>query len=250
MSAKVVGVIQARMASERLPGKVLAPLVEDVPLLAALVRRINGVDVELWLATTDRRDDDVTAMWGEKLGLEVFRGDEADVLSRFVGIARSSKADYVLRLTADNPFVNREVINELLNRVDLLRGGIIRVGDFARRYPLGFVPEIVQSSALLKLDESLESEDFRREHVTLGLGDDTKVQIEVDGWPVRGGWRWTIDEARDFEMSRQAFACFGSNWKEAKYIEMLQMVEVHRLFEINQSVLQRFDTEPPPPGIQ
>jgi spore coat polysaccharide biosynthesis protein SpsF len=71
----VIGIIQARLGSSRLPGKILAPLAGR-PLLAVLASRLASARVdEWWLATTHERDDDVTAAWGEELGLHVRQKD-------------------------------------------------------------------------------------------------------------------------------------------------------------------------------
>ena len=106
------------MGSERLPGKILAPL-SGRPLLALLCDRIRAARVdEWWLATSSLAADDVTEAWGFELGLRVFRGHPSDVLSRFVAIGAETRADWLIRVTADNPFLDAPLIDALMDARD------------------------------------------------------------------------------------------------------------------------------------
>src|SRR6185437_9272961 len=99
---KTVAIIQARMGSSRLPGKVLTDL-GGKPVLAWSVRAARaalGVD-EVWVATSDAKSDDATADWCKANGIAVHRGSESDVVDRYAGAARTSGANVVIRLTAD-----------------------------------------------------------------------------------------------------------------------------------------------------
>ena len=143
--SKVVAVIQGRMASHRLPGKLLAAI-DEVPLLDRLVHRTGAARVdEWWLATTSQPEDDEAAAAAQRLGLAVFRGSPADVLSRFAEVARRTAADLIVRLTADNPFTNANVIDLLLADAALLDAtavlGAYRSGP---PLPLRFCPEIIK----------------------------------------------------------------------------------------------------------
>ena len=113
--SKVVAVIQGRMGSERLSGKLLAAI-DGVALLDRLVGRTRHAHVdEWWLATTRNPEDDPAADAGARLGLHVFRGSQTNVLSRYVQVAVRSDADLMVRLTADNPFTNANVIDRLVD---------------------------------------------------------------------------------------------------------------------------------------
>ena len=142
-----IGIIQARMGSARLPGKIVAPL-GGRPALGTIADRIRpaGVD-EWWLATSEDPADDVTEAWGFELGLRVFRGHPTDVLSRFMAIGEETEADWLVRVTADNPFNDATVIDRLLDardaseaakRADLLRlegGFVVETETGAARTP-------------------------------------------------------------------------------------------------------------------
>ncbi len=100
---KTIGIIQARMNSSRLPGKVLKPLTGDVTLFDFLFSRINNSGIYWWLATTNNQTDDLLVEKAKELGLNIFRGSEEDVLSRYLDIGRREKTDWIVRVTADNP---------------------------------------------------------------------------------------------------------------------------------------------------
>ena len=122
---KKVAIIQARMTSTRLPGKVLMDLCGR-PMLTQQLRRIRHstrVDAIVIATTTNATDDPVVALArGE--GVAFFRGSEDDVLSRFIGAARQEKADIIIRLTADCPLIDAEVIDRVVAEVEKIPGAV------------------------------------------------------------------------------------------------------------------------------
>lgn len=244
-----IGIIQARMGSERLPGKILAPL-GGRPLLDRLVSRIMRARVaQWWLATSEHPSDDVTAAWGFELGLRVFRGAERDVLSRFLAIAAEAEADWLVRVTADNPFLDGILIDHLLDardaksdavgQADLVRhrGGIplSETASFASsaataaatpttaaarggsegqspHLPTGYGVELARRAALEAAAQAIPPNAFHhRVHVTSWLATQGSVlEVPTPGdWPDRGHWRWTVDTEADLAMARSAFRLFG-----------------------------------------
>lgn len=215
-----VGIIQARMSSTRLPGKILSPLAGSTALLDVIVQRLRSSGIPWWLATTDSPSDDVTAARGHALGLEVFRGSQNDVLSRFTGIIALTGADVVVRVTADNPFTDGVTVLRLLEIMSGAEGAIkgVKQGLKARQFPLGFVPEVVRSSALLELDTSIVDIDSpHREHVTSALDDGSMLAYSDPLLPARPDWRWTVDTATDLFMARRTFEVVGDGWHDLDY---------------------------------
>lgn len=198
----VVAVVQARMTSTRLPGKVLADFVGR-PLLEfmlARVQRAQRLDA-LWVATTVNAADDPVAALCVRLGIPVFRGDEQDVLSRYVGIAEKTDAAVIVRLTADCPLADPEVIDAAVGL--LLREGHDYVSNaIERSYPDGLDVEVFTHAALQQADAA-SRRTFQREHVT--------PYLRSGAFPDAGAFsvghlmapadfshlRWTVDTKED-----------------------------------------------------
>jgi spore coat polysaccharide biosynthesis protein SpsF len=168
---RTVAVVQARMGSSRFPGKVMCdlagrPLIDWV--LSRIVRSARVDDTVL--ATTSTTLDDPLARYATGLGVAVYRGDEYDVLHRVTSAASQAEADLVVRVCADNPFVDPVEIDRLVEfyrrcRVDYACNHQDRLGS---GYPDGFGAEILSMSLLEKIDMRA-SNPRQREHVTLYL---------------------------------------------------------------------------------
>jgi spore coat polysaccharide biosynthesis protein SpsF len=228
----VVGIIQARLASSRLPGKILAPLAGR-PLLGLLCERLRSARVdEWWLATTAGAEDEVTAAWGEALGLRVFRGARDDVLSRFTAIVRERRPDWVVRVTADDPFTDGGLVNLLLDALGEAEKGASWVGlaEAARLLPLGYGAELARAGDLLACEREIRpAEPWHRSHVTSWLRSRREpclAPVPAD-WPARPGWRWTVDTPEDLAMARAAFELFGTRAAELGYPEMVARLDPH-----------------------
>ena len=173
MRQRTVAVVQARMGSQRFPGKMMAPL-GTAPLLSWVLRRVSaaGEVDEVMLATSDNERDDPLAELAAQLGVSVFRGPEDDVLARFVGAATAANAEWAIRVCADNPFVDPGEIDRLVrffsaNPCDYACNHLDRMGS---GYADGFGAEILSLSLLQRL-AVLASDARHREHVTLYLWD-------------------------------------------------------------------------------
>jgi len=161
------------MGSSRFPGKMLARL-GGVPLLEWVVRRLLRATTlaQVVLATSDGASDNALAELGASLGVEVFRGSETDVLGRFVGAAGMSGADNIVRICADNPFIDPVEVDRLVRHFascpcDYACNHQYRLGS---TYADGFGAEIF-SAALLETVAATTTEPRHREHLTLYLWD-------------------------------------------------------------------------------
>lgn len=154
-------VLQARMGSVRLPGKVLAPIGEATVLRHCIERLLASRVGPVVLATTTARADDEVAAEGERLSVPVLRGPEADVLVRFVWAARALDTKYIVRATADNPAVDIDAPRRTLE-------GLVRAGAdhcCETGLPIGAAVEAMTTRALLDADVHATSAGDR-EHVT------------------------------------------------------------------------------------
>ena len=216
MSALVV--IQARMGSSRLPGKVLEPLAGR-PLLDFMLERLAGLDVgPLVVATSDHPRDDAVAALADERGVPVVRASEHDVLSRFVDALDAYPADRVVRLTADSPLCDPAVVADAL-ALHARRRVAYTSNSLLRTFPDGLDVEVVETAALREADQHAARDD-EREHVT------PYVQRHPDRFPVAqldsgcnlGHLRWTVDEPADMENLRALVAAVAqpvhAPWRE------------------------------------
>lgn len=201
---RAVAIIQARMGSSRLPGKVLAPLA-GAPLLARMVervraaRRLDGIVI----ATTRALQDEPVRRLAAELDLGCVAGSEDDVLSRFVLAAERYGADPIVRLTADCPLIDPEVIDACVDAFGAAKADIAGLGG---AFPDGLDTEVVAGWALRRADAEarLRSE---REHVTPFLWNRPERfrTLSVPFPEAAGDQRWTVDEPRDLELVRAVY---------------------------------------------
>jgi spore coat polysaccharide biosynthesis protein SpsF len=159
----IIAIVQARMASSRLPGKVMLDLCGKTILERVLerARSSNTVD-EVWLATSIEAQDDIIELVGKRNNARIFRGNPEDVLDRFCNIVVKSGADIIVRITADNPFTESRFIDLGVN--ELVRNGLDYVAF--KNIPYGSGIEVVTREALLYSTLHTQEKEHR-EHVTL-----------------------------------------------------------------------------------
>lgn len=208
---RVVAVVQARMGSTRLPGKVLMDL-GGAPMLGRVVLRVQRakrVD-EVVVATSRSSADDAIEAWCRQAGVRCVRGSEEDVLSRFLIAADATGAEAVVRITADCPLVDPEVVDRVV--ASFLRGGHDYVSNVVRyTYPEGLDVEVF-STAALRRAAAQATRPAEREHVTPFLRNSGRFQVanveaEVDHGPA--GHQWSVDSAEDLAFVRAVYATLG-----------------------------------------
>lgn len=223
---KTVAIVQARMGSSRLPGKVLMD-VTGGPLMAHLLTRVGmarSID-EIMIATSTRAADDAIAAFAGAAGVPVFRGSEDDVLGRYAGAARASGADVVVRMTADCPLLDPGVIDRVVGTLIDGRGDLDYASNvIVRSYPRGLDVEAMFADTLARVDRRARSAPSR-EHVTHYLlrerPDLFSCGSVVDSED-NSDLRWTVDEADDLALIRGVFDRLAGD--VTPYRELLAMV--------------------------
>jgi spore coat polysaccharide biosynthesis protein SpsF len=241
---RTVAIIQARLNSERLPGKILADI-EGQTMLERVVRRVQNstaVD-ETVVATTDRPADDVTEAKAQQLGVRVVRGSEEDVLDRYRQAAAEANADHIVRVSADSPFADPQVIDQTVYTYLRARP------DYASNklepsFPLGLDVEIFSRAALERAwTEAIEA--FERSHVTYYMYSNPErfSLVPVTTSPNRHTWRWTVDTPADLEFARAIFNRLnGSN--DFSWTDVVSLIEREpALAEINSHITAKPVTE-------
>jgi spore coat polysaccharide biosynthesis protein SpsF len=173
---RVVAVVQARMGSQRFPGKMLSQLGEHTLLDWVLQRVLRSTQVDqVVLATSTNSEDDKLVSAALRLEVDSIRGSEADVLSRFLLAADDSQADLVVRVCADNPFIAPEELDRLIvdHRGKSVDYSCNHQQKLSNKYADGFGAEIF-SRGLLKKLAIQTTQQAHREHVTSYIWDNQK----------------------------------------------------------------------------
>lgn len=235
---KVVGIVQARMGSLRLPNKVMKriagkPMIE---VLLARLGRSTEID-EIIVATSDHHINQPLVDHVIGLGYGCFRGNETDVLDRYWKAAKQSGADIVVRITGDCPLVDPELVDEAI--LDFRASNVDYLSNASPpTYPDGLDIEVFSIEALERA--ALETTDpYDREHVTpymraSGTFRQRALQNEYD----LSSSRWTVDEATDFEVVSEIFARFAPSL-HFSWREVLELQRMHpQIFTANQHLIR------------
>lgn len=205
-----IALIQARMGSSRLPGKVLMELAEK-PVLQHVVERVQASKLvhEAVVVTSINREDIPIVAWCSTHTVRVYCGSEEDVLDRYYQAARLIGATVVVRITADCPLMDPEVIDLVLGGLD--DPDVDYVNNCGREtWPDGLDVEAFRFNALERAwtCARLPSE---REHVTPYIRNHPEEfrTIIVDHEPNLGGLRWTLDQREDYEFLSRVYTALG-----------------------------------------
>ena len=219
-------ILQARTGSSRLPNKMLKPFYQECGILEILLERIRAAfpdDFEnLIVATTTSRGDDRIEALCRRIGIKCFRGSESDVLSRFVEAAHIYHADKIIRICADNVFLDVDLLKELYNRLTDSDYDYVSYctseGLPSIKTHYGFWAEGAKVSALEKVMNET-SESIYHEHVTIYLythPEEYSINLkpisetieDIESYP---NLRLTIDTIDDFQISQEVYAYLISN---------------------------------------
>jgi spore coat polysaccharide biosynthesis protein SpsF (cytidylyltransferase family) len=235
-----IAIVQARMASSRLPGKVLADLAGR-SMLARVVRRVEraaSVD-RVVVATTDQASDDPIAAECARLGVAAFRGQATDVLDRFYRAAREYRADAFARITADCPLADPALIDECVTAF-AAAGADHASNAYQRRYPRGLDVEVVRTTALERAWREARL-PYERAHVTpfIYARREQFQLLPVTGNEGHSHLRWTVDTADDLRLARAIYRRLGPDdrfgWRDV--LELIQREP--RLAALNRAVRQK-----------
>jgi glutamate-1-semialdehyde 2,1-aminomutase/spore coat polysaccharide biosynthesis protein SpsF len=221
-------IVQARLGSERLPGKILRPLGQATPLYHVLTRcaRIPGADVVV-CAVPAGADNDAVAAYARHCGAVVVRGSESDLLDRHLQAARAVGASTILRVTSDCPLIDPALCGEVL-RAYAEADADYACNNLPPLWPHGLDCEAVATAHLAAAaNEATERAD--REHVTPWIKRNAALRrINVDG--PGGGLerhRWTLDYPEDYEFFRILWDAMGARADGAGMREIVAVLDAH-----------------------
>lgn len=210
---RIVAIVQARMGSTRLPGKVLAdiagqPMLERVVARVKQSRRVTGVVV----VTSENGADDAIAEYCKNHGVALYRGSETDVLDRYYQAAKLHRAEAIVRVTADCPLIDPQVVDRVVatyqtDDCDYASNTLVCT------YPDGLDTEVFSMDALgVAWQAARRATD--REHVTPYLRSSGRFRlrnVECELGRSLGRHRWCVDDARDLDFVRGVYARLGKN---------------------------------------
>lgn len=215
---KIVGIVQARMGSTRLPNKVMASVV-GTPMIELLLSRLSlSQEIsEIVVATSRGEANKLLIEYVKGLGYECFQGSENDVLDRFVMAARACEADVVVRITGDCPLIDASLVDQAIRQFKKARVDYYS-NTMPPTYPDGLDIEVFAFSALEKAWQQTKN-CFEREHVTPYLREDKQFKCaSMQYTEDLSALRWTVDEADDLDVIETVFKYFHPrtdfSWQE------------------------------------
>jgi spore coat polysaccharide biosynthesis protein SpsF len=234
-------IVQARMTSTRLPGKVLLPLAGE-PMLTRLVERLRRVQHAdgIVVATTNNAADDPIAALCAQLGVPCHRGSEHDVLSRYADAARLHGADTVVRITSDCPLIDPALIDRVI--------AVYEEGDsdyvsnmLPPTWPYGMAVEVFGAAALAQAHAEA-TQAAEREHVTPFLyWHPERYRLRNVASPVDlSQHRWTVDTPEDYELVSRLFEHLMPTHPHFTQADVLALLEQHPAWiALNQHIQQK-----------
>lgn len=237
---RTVTLIQARMGSSRLPGKVLMDL-GGMTMLERVVRRADRarrVDLTAVVTSTEPGDDVIADLCSEQ-DIACFRGSELDVLDRYYRAAKAYAADVIVRVTSDCPFVDPNVLDRVILAFD--RAGVDYASNtLERTFPHGLDVEVFGFKALSEAAEQA-IEDHERTHVTPYIYQRPEhfKLFNVTAGADYSDYRWTVDQPEDLTLARALYKALGNaddfDWQAA--VELIRLKP--ELATINDTVRQK-----------
>jgi len=233
---KIVALVQARMGSTRLPGKVLKSIVNK-PMIELLLTRLSQSSKldQIVVAASEEVQNDKLQSVIESLGYKCTRGSEKDVLNRFYESAKSLKADVIVRITGDCPLVDSMLVDECIQGYQNSKVDYFSNVDPAT-YPDGLDIEVMSFKAIQRANNETDSE-FDREHVTPYIrNSDSFSRSAMQYTEDLSSQRWSVDEPEDLIVVTNVFEHFSPDilfdWKQVLELRKLQPV----LFTENQQI--------------
>lgn len=240
---KIGAVVQTRMGSIRLPGKVMLDICGK-PVIQHVIERLKQCKHldEIIIATTTLGQDDVVVQQAQKLGVKWFRGSEDDVLSRYYYSARENNLDVIVRVTSDCPLIDPFIIDSMIqfykqNKYDLVANVAPDVRQ--RTFPRGLDTEIFSFKVLVEAFENA-AEKYQREHVTPYIYEKSDKIYYYKNSLDYSKYRWTLDTEEDLQLIKSIYCYLYKETHNFYFEDILNLMKKHpELAKINGHVEQR-----------
>lgn len=243
MSKKTIAIIQARMGSTRLPGKVMKDLLGKTVLAHDIerVKQAKTID-DIVVATTVADIDDCIAEEALRCGAKIFRGSEEDVLSRYYFAATENEADIIVRITSDCPLIDPKIVDDIVaffkqNEYDIVTNA---GNDLSQRtYPRGLDTEVFSYETLQETHNNAK-ENYQREHVTPYIYENAKRIYYYKNNVDYSHYRWTLDTEEDWQLIKKLYEHLYHGKHDFYMSDILMVMKQNpELFKINKDVKQK-----------
>jgi len=236
----ILAILQARLSSTRLPGKVLMDL-HGEPMILRQIERIQQSEKidKLVVATSDDPRDDELELVLQEAGILVRRGPLDDVLERFRLVAEEFEPQTIVRLTADCPLIDPEVIDKVISE-HISSGANYSGNALNPTFPDGLDTECIEKAILDKL-ALMPLSSMEREHVTLGVysrPDHFKLH-SVEQVPDRSNLRWTVDVADDIAFVRLVYSYLYDRNPRFRQSDVVDLIKKYPEFSRTDEIVAR-----------
>ncbi len=235
----ILAIIQARMSSNRLPGKVMKEILGK-PMIGHLLERLSlskKID-KIVLATSDLAENDVLGCYVKKMGTDLYRGSEDDVLDRYYQVAKQYHPEGIVRITGDCPLIDPKVCDEVIKVFQKEKFDYVITGP---TFAEGLDCEVFTLKALEKAWEEakLKSE---REHVTLYFHNNSDMFkiLELHNQTNDSRYRFTVDEGVDFQVVTAIFEHFKQKGRPLFFADDIKdFLDANKnIFELNANIIR------------
>ncbi len=237
-----VAIIQARVGSTRLPGKVLLDLCGKT-ILGRVVERVGRMKKvkDAVVATSNLESDDAIEAECRRLGVACFRGSEDDVLDRFHGAAEALSAEECTRITADCPLIDPGVSDDIITKFETADPPVDYASNkIPQSFPRGLDTEVFTREALERAARWARK-PYHRTHVTAYMYETPELftLLSVTSDVDRADWRWTVDTPEDLAFVRSVYERLAGK-PDFNWLDVVKLVESDpRLAAINAHIVQK-----------
>ena len=240
---KTVAIVEARMASTRLPGKNMLPILGK-PMLELLIERLKQAKLldQIVVATTHNPSDDVIEKLTHRIRVGCFRGSEDDVLDRVLRAAHANKADVIVEITGDCPLIDPTLIDQVIRTYQMKNVDYVS-NSLNGTYPNGMDVQVFSTKVLEKVAR-LTQDPIDHEHVSLYIYEHPEIfsiyNVESDLPEKYWNLRLTVDTKEDFQLINAIFELLYPHNTAFTLYDIINILEKRKdLLEINQNIQQK-----------
>lgn len=231
---RVIAMIQARMGSTRLPRKVLAPIAGKSTIGRIVERLLTCKELDdIVISTTTKIEDDPVVEFAMSHGIQFYRGSEMDLVDRMFGTIRKFEGDGLVRITGDCPLVDPDLVDLHVSTFRDSGGSLEYISNiFPRTFPHGLDIEILSLSALRRLNQEIQDQEYRELFNHYIRANSVKFKIEnIAQDRDLSHLRWTLDYREDLEFLEQVFGYLDNKSMVCKMDDVLALLTQHPYLE-------------------